>query len=312
MDANMARSMPSASRSPIINASSTRSCPATRVVSAVPWPSRSTASSQASGPLARRVARLACALGEPAMRARPDADVILIPPIDQIMAAGSPRPGVVGDFVGGQAGGREPRLGELEHRRRLVLGRQGEGAARMVGEEARAALDGELIERQVLAGQRQRPLELGRPGLRGLAGPGIDQVEGIAREMPARRGDAPRAPRRRNARGRGSAATPASSACTPSDTRLTPASAQRGEAAGLDRGRVGLERDLDVGRACPTAPSRARSRRRRSRAPSARACRRRRTSSRRAGPAPRARRAPAPSAARRASAPGRRRRGHGN
>jgi hypothetical protein len=47
----------------------------------------------------------------------------------------------------------------------------------MVGEEARAALDGELIERQVLAGQRQRPLELDRPGLLGLAGPGIDQVE---------------------------------------------------------------------------------------------------------------------------------------
>ena len=132
---------------------------------------------------------LACSLGEPAMRARPDADVILIPPIDQIMAAGSPGTGVVGDFVGGQAGGRQSRLGELEHRRRLVLGRQGEGAARMVGEEARAALDGELIERQVLAGQRQRPLELGRPGLLGLAGPRIDQVEGIAREMPARRGD---------------------------------------------------------------------------------------------------------------------------
>ena len=56
----------------------------------------------------------------------------------------------------------------------------------MVGEETRAALDGELIERQVLAGQRQRPLELGRPGLLGLAGPGIDQVEGIAREVPAR------------------------------------------------------------------------------------------------------------------------------
>ena len=53
---------------------------------------------------------LARALGETAVRARSDTDVILIPPIDQIMAAGSPRPGMVGNFVGGEAGRGEAGL----------------------------------------------------------------------------------------------------------------------------------------------------------------------------------------------------------
>ena len=123
IDANSARSMPSASRNPIINASSTRSCPhdQRRLRRAVALALRP-ASSQSSGPLVRRVARLASgrALGEAAVRAGPDADVILIPPIDQIMAAGSARPRMVGDLVGRQARGLEPRLGELEHRARLL------------------------------------------------------------------------------------------------------------------------------------------------------------------------------------------------
>ena len=46
--------------------------------------------------------------------------------------------------------------------RGFFLARQHEAAALMLGEEARAALDGELVERQMLAGERQRALELGR------------------------------------------------------------------------------------------------------------------------------------------------------
>ena len=190
------------------------------------------------------------ALGETAMRAGPDADVILIPPIDQIMAAGSPRPGMVGDLVGRPAGRREPRLGELEHRRRLVLAGQGEGAARMVGEEARAALDGELIEREVLAGQAEGALQLGGPGFDRLARPGIDQVEGIAREVPAGRCDggdrlvgrmltAEEAQRWRIER------------LHAQRHAIDAGLGQRGEAAGFDRGRIGFKRDLDLGGGVP-------------------------------------------------------------
>src|SRR5580693_10593176 len=57
----------------------------------------------------------------------------------------------------------------------------------MVSEEARAALNGELIEREVLAGEAEGPFQFGRPGVDRLARPGIDEVEGIAREMPAGR-----------------------------------------------------------------------------------------------------------------------------
>jgi hypothetical protein len=80
-------------------------------------------------------------------------------------------------------------LRQLEHRRRFFLVRQGEDAAGMVGEEARAALDGELIEREVLADEAEGPLQLGRPGFDRLPWPGIDQVEGIAREVLAGRCD---------------------------------------------------------------------------------------------------------------------------
>src|SRR5476651_122397 len=47
---------------------------------------------------------LAGAVAEAAMGARADADVILIPPVDQIMAAGRARPRVVGNLVRRQPG----------------------------------------------------------------------------------------------------------------------------------------------------------------------------------------------------------------
>src|SRR6185312_6652853 len=123
---------------------------------------------------------------EPAVRARSDADIVLILPIDQVVTACGARPRVVGDLVGRQSRFGEPRLRVLEHLGGLFLGRKGEGAARMIGEETCAALDGELIERQMLARERQRTLQLVGPGLWRLAGPRVDQVERIACEVPAR------------------------------------------------------------------------------------------------------------------------------
>ena len=56
----------------------------------------------------------------------------------------------------------------------------------MVGEEARAPLDGQLIEREMLACEREGAAELAQPRFERLARPGIDQVEGLAIEMTAR------------------------------------------------------------------------------------------------------------------------------
>src|SRR5476651_1921885 len=84
---------------------------------------------------------LALTVAEAAMRARADTDVILIPPVDQIMAARRARSRVVGNFISRQPGLFETGLRELEHLGRQFLGRQDEGATRMLREEARAALD---------------------------------------------------------------------------------------------------------------------------------------------------------------------------
>src|SRR5258708_22358266 len=50
----------------------------------------------------------------------------------------------------------------------------------------RARFDRQLIEREMLGGFRDGAGELGTPSLRSLAGPGVDQIEGIALERRAR------------------------------------------------------------------------------------------------------------------------------
>ena len=88
--------------------------------------------------------------------------------------------------------------------------------------ERRAVLDGELIERQMFGGFRNRAREFGAPGFRRLVRPRVDQIEGIALEDLARDGD--RIERFLRGMQRPSAFSDASSsACTPSETRLTPA-----------------------------------------------------------------------------------------
>ena len=100
------------------------------------------------------------------------------------------------------------------------------------------------------AREAERPFQFGRPGLDRLARPGIDQVEGIAREMPAgrfKRGDrlvggmlpAEEAERRRIER------------LHPQRHAIDAGFGQCGKAAGFDRGRIGFEGDLDVGSAVP-------------------------------------------------------------
>ena len=160
---------------------------------------------------------------EPAVRARPDAGIFVRAPVDEIVPALGARPRVVGNLVGGQAGVRADLLRRVVERAAEILVRHDELAGRVQRGERRVLLDGELIEREMLARLRERALELGGPRLRRLSRTRIDQVERIALEDRARdrdRGERLVAP---NAAGRAALSAASSSACTPSETRLTPA-----------------------------------------------------------------------------------------
>ena len=92
------------------------------------------------------------------MGAGTDADIVAIAPIDEVVPALGARPGVVGDLVGRQAGGREPLLRQLEQRGGGVLvGRKRTRRAAGALAEGRVRLDRQLIERQMLAGERRAP-----------------------------------------------------------------------------------------------------------------------------------------------------------
>ena len=111
------------------------------------------------------------------MRARPDAGVFAVAPIEQVVAAFLARGGVVGDFVGGQARPLRQLLRQLvEVVRQLAVGHLELAAGMQLGKR-RLRLDGELIEREMPVRHCERPLQLLPPILQRLAGPRIDQVE---------------------------------------------------------------------------------------------------------------------------------------
>src|SRR5690606_29257850 len=107
------------------------------------------------------------------MRARADAEVIAVAPVGEVVTALGARSGVVADLVGGQAKARGLLGRGLVQAGRVVLGREDEGAARMLGGEARAGLDGELVKAEMVRREGQRLPQLGAPGLFRLAGPGV-------------------------------------------------------------------------------------------------------------------------------------------
>ena len=59
----------------------------------------------------------------------------------------------------------------------------------MLDGELGAVLDGELVEREVVGGERERLGEFGFPGGRALPGAGIDEIERGAREDRAGEGE---------------------------------------------------------------------------------------------------------------------------
>ena len=77
-------------------------------------------------------------------------------------------------------------LGYVEQRARVVVVGNDQLASRMQCRERRLLLDGELIEREVFGGLVNRARQFGAPGVGGLAGPRIDQIERIAIEGLAR------------------------------------------------------------------------------------------------------------------------------
>ena len=189
------------------------------------------------------------------MRAGTDAGIFLAAPVDEIMLALRARAGVVGNLVGRQSRGGADLLGDVIERARDRLVRGLQLARGVQAEERRALLDGQLIQRQMLGGFRDRALQLIRPHLGRLVGAGIDQVERIALEVLARdrhrverlaRGMQPSQRLQRGIVQRLHAERdPVDAGC-----------AIAGKARGLDAGGIGFQRHFGVGRDAPVPADR--------------------------------------------------------
>ncbi len=89
------------------------------------------------------------------MRAWTDAGIFLRTPIDKIVPAFAAGPGMIGNLVGGQAVGGANVLGGVEERPRGVFIGKLQFAGGMERRKRRVLLDGQLVERQMLAGFAQ-------------------------------------------------------------------------------------------------------------------------------------------------------------
>ena len=196
--------------------------------------------------------------------ARPDAGIFLGAPIDEVVPAFAAGPRVVGNLVGRQAvRGANLQGGVVQLAAEIVVGND-ELARGMERGKRRVLLDGQLIEREVVAGFGQRAGEFARPILRVLARPGIDQIERVAIENAAR--DADRI--ERFARGVHAAKLGQHAIVERLDAKRDAVDAGAtitAEAGGFDAGRIGFEADLDVGRDAPVFCDRVEDRRQRGR-----------------------------------------------
>ena len=95
---------------------------------------------------------------EPAMRARPDAGIFVRAPVDEIVPALGARPRMIGNLIGRQPVRRADLLRRVVKRARGIVVGHFELAGRMQRGERRLRLDGQLIERQMLAGFGNRAL----------------------------------------------------------------------------------------------------------------------------------------------------------
>ncbi len=123
--------------------------------------------------------------GQPPMRAGADAHIIPKPPIGEIVPALRARHRVIGHFIGGKACVCAEALRDLIHICARVLIRHHQRAFFMKRVKGRAGLKGQLIKRQVIGGEAQRPREFRFPSLRRLTRPRVDEVKAHARECIA-------------------------------------------------------------------------------------------------------------------------------
>src|SRR5579872_320270 len=190
---------------------------------------------------------------QPAMRPRPDPKIIAITPVGKIMTAGTAGAGMVRDLVSDKTRLAQEALGGLVKRPREILVGKDEFASGMERGKARAGLDGELIDREMIAGQGQRLFELRLPLRERLARPRINEIEGKTREKPLREREC----RERIAH----IMAPPEEAerlllerLHPERETIDPGRAKCLEPLPLERGRVGFERHFEIGRHRPMAP----------------------------------------------------------
>ncbi len=104
------------------------------------------------------------------MRARPDAGIVAVPPIGQVVAALRAGAGVIGRLIGGQAGRGGHGAGRLEQVGGGVAIGDHQPPRLRLGREARARLDGQLVERQMLGAEREAARQLRLPIREAMAG----------------------------------------------------------------------------------------------------------------------------------------------
>ena len=176
-----------------------------------------------------------------------DPGIVAVAPVDEVVTALRPGPGVVRDLVGRHPCRRAQLLGRRIHRRRHLCRRQAaQSPASRELAEPRPGLDGELVQRQVIDRHRHRLGELRRPVRHLLALARIDEIE--AHPWKDRAGDCEGAPRLGDVvHPPECLQRPVVECLHPHRQPVDPGSAVAPEAPGLDRGRIGLERHLGVG-----------------------------------------------------------------
>ena len=123
------------------------------------------------------------------MRARPDADIVLIAPIHQIVPSFSARRSVVRNFVSRHTGAAQNLLGSFKKACGAVGVRDRKITAPEFRMKHRTRFNCQLIKRNVIACHGERVAQLATPCRNGLIRPGVNQIKGIAREYALRQGD---------------------------------------------------------------------------------------------------------------------------
>ena len=194
-------------------------------------------------------------LPTPPMRAGANTYIVAVAPIGQVVAALLAGAGMVRNLIGGNPRRCGLRAGLFEQVGAVIRINLGQLALRHQRGKARPRFDRQLIQRQMPRPERKRAGKLGFPVGKRLARPGIDQVEahppemalrGIERGQPL--GHVMRAPQKMERL--------IVQRLQPQRHAVHAGPRNIGKARRLDRGGVGLQRDLGIGLHLPVPPGR--------------------------------------------------------